>query len=340
MHLALYLCASLYFAINAFYLQYTARGSIKFSLVTGLILGAAFLYKYPRFLLGVEGGACDFLRKIWFPNIQDLSSPLEHNYMDSICFCLFAVTLFVAIYSKICRLIRKKCEDMDVFWWLMVAINVVYCVFATMARRMLTNIAILSIPLFIDFALNGFIFKTFFSRKIKALVACLFILLPALWLKYIHMMKEFLVNTEEFLEYFKQKQLKIYEEDRIYKFLDEGLGPDPVVIMADPYSGPRILYNTRHNVVSVPFHSQKNGVISSLTITIKPQAGEKETKEILKSTNSSYVFVNKFMCSCPELSVNLANLIIHGHILPWLEPVQLPISNNNFMLVKVHKNKL
>jgi hypothetical protein len=205
---------------------------------------------------------------------------------------------------------------------------------------MVTNTAILSIPLFIDFALNGFIFRTFFPQKIKALVACLFILLPSVWLKYIYMVKEFWFNTEEFLEYFKQKQLKIYEEDRIYKFLNEGLGPDPVVIMADPYSGPRILYSTKHRVVAVPFHSQRNGVIYSLTITIKPQAEEKETREILKTTNSSYVFVNKAMCNCPELSINLANFIIHGQIPQWLESVQLPISNDNFILTKILRDKL
>jgi hypothetical protein len=339
-HLMLYLCASLYFALNAIYLRYTSRGSVKFSLMVGLILAAAFLYKYPRFLLGVEGGACDFLRQVWFPRIQDLTSPLEYSYRDSLYFCLFAATLFIALYDKICRMINKKYESMDVFWWLMIVLNVVYCIFASLVRRMLLNTAILSLPLFVDFAMNGLLIKTFFSRKIKILVAVTLILLPGICLKYVRMGGEFLFRFEDFTEYFREKQLGIHEEDKLYEFLDNNLGPDPVVIMADPYSGPKLLYLTRHNVVAVPFHSQKNGVISSLTITVKPRAEEKETRETLKSTNSSYVLVNKSMCACPKLSSNLANFMIHGRVPPWMEVVQLPISNNNFILAKVRRDKL
>ncbi|MDR1982553.1 MAG: hypothetical protein LBQ08_02015 [Holosporaceae bacterium] len=339
MHLVLYLCASLYFAVNAFYLEYSSKISIKFSVATGLVLGAAFLYRYPRFLLGVEGGASDFLRQVWFPHVQDLTSPLEFSYNDSICFCFFAVTLFVAIYDQICRLTRKKYENIDVFWWVLIVLNVVYCVFASLVRRMIPSTAVLSLPLFLNFAMNGLIFKSY-SEKIKVVLACALILFPAVSIKYVHMLKELIFHSADFLGYFKYKQQEIYEEDGVFRFLNNELGPDPVVIMADPYSGPRLLYHTKHNVVAVPFHSQEKGVISSLTITIKSRTEEKETKEILKSTNSSYVFINKRMCACPGSSTNLANFMMHGHIPKWIKPMQLPISEGKFILAKICKDQL
>lgn len=338
MHFVLYLCGSLYFAINVFYNKSISKNPMKFAIALGILFGSIFLHKYPNFLLGVEGGASEFLREIWFPKIQDLTSPFESGVAASICFCLNFIILFIAIYNKICELINKKFENINIFWWFLIILNIVYFGFTVIVRRFIPTLSMISLFLILDFGLNGIAFK-FFSRKTKYLIACVLVLFPSFVQKYGYIIQGLMFKRDIFIQQVKKEHQKIKQEDEIFKFLNN-LSVTPVVIMADPYSGPRILYHTKHNVVSVPFHSQEKGVTSSLVITIKHRATEQETRDILKSTNASYVFIKKSMCISDKESHNFANLSMNGYIQEWGEIVDLNIKSNEYIIVKISKNKI
>ncbi|MGL4948324.1 MAG: hypothetical protein ACRC42_02975 [Mycoplasma sp.] len=86
----------------------------------------------------------------------------------------------------------------------------------------------------------------------------------------------------------KNEQNKLCKKDIIFRFLDN-VSNTPSIIISDPYLGPRILYETKHSVDPVPFHSQEKGIIASMIITMDHNVSEKDIKEALKTTNASYI---------------------------------------------------
>jgi hypothetical protein len=196
----------------------------------------------------------------------------------------------------------------------------------------------IGLPLIFDLGLNGLAFKHF-SRKTRVFITCALVLFPGFMQKYGYIIQGFLTKRTDFIHQTRQEHQKIKNEDEIFKILDN-LSDTPFVIMADPYSGPRILYHTKHNVVSVPFHSQEDGVIASLLITIKPRATEEETRNVLKSTNTSYVFIKKSMYGSEKESRNFANLAINGYIPKWVEIMDLNIKSDEYIVAKILKNEL
>jgi hypothetical protein len=338
MHVVLYLCALLHFSASIFYLRFSTRHSKKFFVAAGLALGAAFLYRYPNFLLGVEGGAGNFLREVWFPRIQDLTSPLSFDAGGAFCFCCRSIILFVAIYGKICHLMTKKPENTDVFWKILIVINISYFIFSAMVRRMIPTLSAMGLPLIADLCLNGIATKRL-SGKLNIFVTCFIVLSPSLIQKYSLLALGLLNNYTGAIQKTKRDQGALRQKDQIYKFIDD-LSETPVVIMADPYSGPRLLYHTKHNVVAVPFHSQEKGVLYSLVLTVKPRATEAETREILKTTNSAYVFVDRSMCICPNSSSNLAKIMMVGNVPSWVEILESHVKNHNYIIAKVRRDEL
>lgn len=337
MHFILYLCASLFLLINIMSFKYVSKHIIKFSLTIGLIFIAVLLYRYPKFLLGIEGEASDFLRIAWFPKIDDLLSPLSSKFTAG-CFCLSSIILFVAVYNKICVLINKKYENIDVFWWILILLNIAYFFFSCMVCRSITTLVAISLPLILNLGLSGIAVKCF-SRKINICITCLLILIPSTIQKYGAMTIDLMFQYDEFMKMAKNAQNSLRQKDVIYKFLDN-ISETPLVIMSDPYLGPKILYKTKHNVVSVPFHSHEKGIISSMIITMEHSIDEKTTKEVLKTTNTSYVFVEKPICNCFSPHSNLVKMIEYGHIPPWVELVDLPIEKSRCILAKIDKNEL
>ncbi|MDR0555607.1 MAG: hypothetical protein LBG20_01175 [Holosporaceae bacterium] len=178
MHIVLHLCAALYFLLCLF-----RRRSIAFIIVLGVLFGGIFLYRYPKFLLGIVGGASDFLRSVWFPTIKDLQSPLDSNFMNHLCFCVYGITIFVAIHDKICVLINKRAENLDIFWWLLIVVNMVYFAFACVVMRMVPISAVFSLPLILEFGLNGTATKLL-QPKVAIVRVCTLILFPSIIRKY------------------------------------------------------------------------------------------------------------------------------------------------------------
>ncbi len=337
MHFILYLCASLFLLINIMSFKYISKHIIKFSLTVGAIFIALLLYRYPKFLLGIEGGASDFLRIAWFSKIDDLLSPLSSKFTAG-CFCLSSIILFVAVYNKICDLINKKYENIDIFWWILILVNIVYFFFSCMVCRSITTLVAMSLPLILNLGLNGITAKCF-SRKINICITCLLILIPSTIQKYGAMTIDLMFQYDEFMKMAKNAQNSLRQKEVIYKFLDK-ISDASLVIMSDPYLGPKILYKTKHNVVSVPFHSQEKGIISSMIITMEHSIDEKTTKEALKMTNTSYVFVEKPICNCFFPHSNLVKMIEHGHIPPWVELMDLPIEKSGCILAKIDRNEI
>jgi hypothetical protein len=321
MHIVLYLYAALYFMANIFCVGFGR--TLFFAIATGLSFGGIFLYRYPKFLLGVEGGASDLLRNAWFPNIQDLTSPFGCNFLNSLCFLAYGIIIFVAIYDKAINLLSKKHENMDVFSWLLIIVNVVYFVFTCMAKRMILVSATVSLPLIIEMGTNR-VFVKLLSRKVAVLNICLLVLAPPVVQRYGRLITELLFNRSSLKEGIRKKQHELYSKDEIYKFLDEMLGDTPTVIMASVYAGPRLLYCTKHNVVAVPFHSQERGIILALIVT-SFQSDIADVRVALKSTNSSYIFLEKSKLSS----------LFHE---PWAEFIELP--SEVYALIKIDKGKL
>lgn len=316
LHLNLYLTACIYFEIMNLF----KGNKLKIGIPLGLILGGIFLFFYPNFLLGIEGNASKFLRDFWFPTIIDLSSIFRLDHIIfGIIFWFNTSVLFIAAYDKLITINSFKNIGKDeIFWLILVVLSVSYSVFAVFACRMILTFYVLSLPIVVEFCLSRF------KRNFGIKLSFTFIIIPSL---------SYLLITPrgDWFDWRGLSLLRLYNENKVefFKSLNT-ISEKPKVIMADPYSGPEILYFSKHNVVSVPFHRQEKGLISSLIITQWKEFNEKLSINELIKTNSSYILIRRANGSLN----NLEGVIANSYIPKWIS-LSLIDKNKEFRLVKI-----
>jgi asparagine N-glycosylation enzyme membrane subunit Stt3 len=126
-----------------------------------------------------------------------------------------------------------------------------------------------------------------------------------------------------------------YSKKEFYAELDR-LSENPVVIMCDVDYGPEILYYTKHSVVAAPYHRQHQGIASSFKV-LDDKYNENVVKEILRTTNTSYIFIRKPREQQKFLSKDssLTKMLIANDLPKWLRIISLPQKFDDVVLAKV-----
>jgi hypothetical protein len=187
--------------------------------------------------------------------------------------------------------------------------------------------ALFALPLIIDFGMNGALTKSLhrLSRIIVSAFLSMFFIFVAAGFK----------PTEEN----KALEKPTYTREELFEAIDN-LSKEPVVIMAHANDGPSLLYYTKHSVVGAPYRRQVQGIISSHKI-MEDEYDEKTVKNILKSTDSSYIFVRKSKRDMDKSKrPSLARMIIDNNLPEWLEVVKLPEKFSDIIVAKVDRVKL
>jgi hypothetical protein len=319
LHIALFTCAALYIGITMIYYDLNLNSRIAVSLAWLLIIGAVFLLIYPHFFKGMSANISDYAKEIWLCKVVEMRSPLSGG--DRLFFIVYSIISTVSIASKVMHLIgnRKKCT-VKLLWWIMVVNAICYTVFSGIAYRMLPYSMMFTLPIIVDFGMNNNFTKSLhrvLRTVITAFISMFFLFCTA-----------FSDCTEE------DKTIDAtYTQEELFEIIDN-LSEKPVVVMAHSNDGPSILYYTKHSVVGAPYHRQQQGIISSYKV-MEDKYDEKIVKNILKETNSSYVFVRKKQY---KEGKSLARMIIDNVQPKWIEIVKLPPKFNDVVVAKIVQN--
>jgi hypothetical protein len=100
------------------------------------------------------------------------------------------------------------------------------------------------------------------------------------------------------------------------------------------------LYYTKHKVVGVPYHRQKEGILSFYQV-MENKYDDVEVKRILKQANVDYIFTSRSACYMkPATRESLAGLMVMGQQPDWLTTVNIPREFEDVVLMKVDQTKL
>ncbi|MDR2157950.1 MAG: hypothetical protein LBO02_01375 [Holosporaceae bacterium] len=333
-HVGLYMCIAVFFGCAPLYC-----GKITYSIAAGCAVKLAFLFMFPKFLQGMEADLGETLKAIWLDaEVDELKSPYSFGKMPSLFFSIYMLISSVAIYNKIHDLTSKKFENMDATWWIFVVACSCYQILAIMADRMRPAYSLMGIPLIVDLAMNGAPLK-FAPNSLKIAMACFLTLTVDMSQKYGYILKTYFANWSELRQFCEEKKEAYRQEDRFFKFLD-GLEAKPTVILTYLGKSTMTLYYTKHKVVAVPYHRQGQGILSFFTV-IESDYDENKVKQILLTTNTSYIFISKTMCyATPSARNSLAGMIVRGNVPDWIDVVKLPDEFEDVILVKINQNKL
>ncbi|MDR2107409.1 MAG: hypothetical protein LBO73_02740 [Holosporaceae bacterium] len=333
-HVVLYMCAALFFGILRIH-----RPRLGLSCAVGIGVGLFFLYMFPKFLYGMGGDISEELKTVWLADyVDEMKSPFHFGKMPSIFFSVYMIISSVAVYNKICDLVRKKSEDTDTVWMILIATCFCYQLFASMADRMRPAYTLLSIPFIVDLAVNGEPLK-FLPGSAKIVLAFFLSLSVDVCQKYRRVFWDLYANPSEFRGFCVSRKEAYLQEDRFFKFLD-GISEKPVVILTYLGKSPMVLYYTKHSVVSIPYHRQEKGILAFFSVMEENYDGEK-IKKILETTGTSYIFISKSMCYSNIRTYNsLAGMIVRGVHPDWIDIVKIPSEFKDIILARINKQKL
>ncbi|MDR3187109.1 MAG: hypothetical protein LBT63_01615 [Holosporaceae bacterium] len=330
-HMSLYLFMSLFLGINMFRQKEDLKNRATFAMVWGAIVASVFLCIYPKFFCGMSADISDYVKEIWLYRVSEMKSPLKCG--DIAFWTTHFIVIVISIYSKILELLRKKFSRIDLLWWIFIANSLCYVIFGGFFYRMLPYSALFSLPLMVELGMNGK-WARYLSRASRIIVTFFLSTLLILASGYL---KDGDSAEEPFIA---------YEKTELYDELNK-LSDEPVVIMADVNEGVDILYFTKHSAVGVPYHRQVWGIVASHKI-MEDEYNEEEVKEILRKTNSSYIFVRKSNKKNVLKNMSLARIIIDKsekkpNATPcpaWISLVNLPQKFNDVVLAKVNRELL
>ncbi|MDR1982514.1 MAG: hypothetical protein LBQ08_01805 [Holosporaceae bacterium] len=322
LHAALYLCSVAYFGINIINQKLKYKNLIVMSFLWLIIIAAVFLSEYPYFFKGMSADVDGYIKTIWLYKVAEMQSPFAHG--DTTFFVIHCIIVATSIINKITQLVNRKFDFPDLIWWILIVNAICYTIFAGISCRMLPYSVLFGLPFIVDFGMNSSFVESF--HRLWRIVITSFLSIF------------FLFCTSYFDPIKKEKVSgQLYAQKELFKVIDN-LSPTPEVIMAHSNDGPSILYYTKHGVVGAPYHRQARGIIFSHKI-MSDQYNEEMIKSILRTTNSSYIFIRKSQ-SAKAKQENLVSMIIHNNLPEWASIVKLPKKFNDVLIVKIDKKKL
>jgi asparagine N-glycosylation enzyme membrane subunit Stt3 len=352
-HFTLYLYSATLFGISS-YLCECHKADRKFfsnpnepiiisTKISAIALGIAFLFlhTYPRFLYGMEADIPIFVKKIWLYKIAEMQSPFKHG--DFLFLILHVVTTAVAIVGKLKEIIcispsriknKADCKKDHqlrsnlLFWLILIFVTSFYLVFASMAYRMVPYSTAFGLILIVEFGMNNKLLESL-NRLVRIVIAFFMSTLFVFFTAYIDKSN----TTDE-----SNKQTKYSTKEMLCE-LDK-VSDTPVVIMAHSNNGPAILYYTKHSVIGAPYHRQINGIIASYRV-MEDEFSDEVVRDILISTNTSYVFIKKSdyrkINEKNNHKMSLPEMIINNKYPIWITPVKLHKKFDDIIVAKVDK---
>jgi hypothetical protein len=323
-HVFLFVCSAIYFGISMVYYRLELKCRVALSAVWLTVIAAVFLFLYPKFFSGMSANIDDYVKEIWLSKVREMQSPLAGD--GKVDFLVYCVILIASISSKVARLLPQKRVAADIIWCILIGNAAVYTILAGMAYRMQPYAILFGLPIIVDFAVNGDFAKSI--HRLWRVVVALFLT------------TFFLFFTVFFSDSAPPEDVKhAYTPKELFELIDN-LSKTPVVLMAHIDDGPALLYHTKHSVVSAPYHRQESGITSSHRI-MDAKYDEETTKSILKTTNSSYIFIKKHLYeknhSKPE---SLAQMLINGNRPDWISILKLPPRFSDIIVAKIDQKKL
>lgn len=326
-HFTLYICVASFFNIFTYTIHKNFYTDILFF---GLLIAGIFLSKYPDFIYGMSANISPYAKKVWLSKVGEMRSPIATGNEAFYVMHFFFVVL--AAFCKCCEIFRgtyKKQPYAIIFWGFTIVTALIYLIFAGLANRMLLYSFTFSLPLLVDFGMNGF-WREKFNRFTKIVITffmtTLFIFVAAL------------IDGEDEDSTGNNAKNK-YSTRELFTVVDN-LSKIPVVIMAHSNDGPMILYYTKHSAVGAPYHRQEQGIISSYEV-MENAYSEQKIKNVLRETGAAYIFVRKSQLSKDKgQGPNLSEMIINGNYPNWLQPVKLPAKFSDIAIAKVRKEVL
>ncbi|MBR1735079.1 MAG: hypothetical protein IJ730_06525, partial [Alphaproteobacteria bacterium] len=319
-HFALYICSSIVFSL------FITNQKLKLSrlIFSILITVTVFLFCYPKFIFGMGADISDYVKNIWLCKVGEMQSPFQTE--DGVFFILHAIFIILAVINKsreifVGKYANKRTELL--FWITMVVLSLTYLLFAGFANRMLVYSSLFSLPLLVDFGMNS-IYTLNFHRLVRILIT-FFITVLFMFCS---------ASTDEDDDEDNPEKCG-YTSRELFTEIDK-ISDTPVVIMASSNDGPSILYYTKHCIVGAPYHRQEKGIISSYKV-MEADYNEKDVKNILSKTDSSYIFIRKSAYSCMDdrCSKTLPGMIIAGKYPSWITLEKLPKKfSDNVILAK------
>jgi hypothetical protein len=199
-----------------------------------------------------------------------------------------------------------------------------YTIFSGMAYRMIPYSILFSLPLIVDFAVTNNFLKSC-HHLTRFIIIVLFSLLS--------IFSPFFGNNQGETAEKDEKNKVAYTTQELFTTIDN-LSKEPIVIMAHTNDGPALLYYTKHSVVGAPYHRQSQGIISSFKV-MEDEYNEKIVKEILKATNSSYIFIRNEQYKKSKAR-SLSKMIIDNAAPEWIKVIQLPVKFNDVTIAKIN----
>jgi uncharacterized membrane protein len=227
----------------------------------------------------------------------------------------------VSVVGKVLQLFdRKERKSTDFLWKIAIVNSVIYTIFSGAAYRMIPYSILFSLPLIVDFGMNGNFTKSFY-RPLRILIT-LFISIVFVFFTAV------LDHSDN-----ESKDIDAgYTKQELFEVIDN-LSENPIVIMAHSNDGPALLYYTKHSVVGAPYHRQTEGIISSYKV-MEDEYDEKTVRDILKTTGSSYIFIRKKQYQKSDLR-SLAKMITDNVPPKWIEIVELPPKFKDVIIAKI-----
>jgi hypothetical protein len=327
-HMSLYIFMSLFLGINMFQQEKDIKSRAIFALFWGIIIAAVFLCIYPRFLHGMSADISDYVKEIWLHRVSEMTSPLKCG--DAVFFTSHSIIVAISTYDMITKLLSKKFSKIDLLWWIFIANALCYTVLAGLFYRMLPYSALFSLPLVVEFGMN--------SKFVKYLSSTLRIMVTFFLSTFFVLVVACLKNDDHI-----EEPYPAYDKRELYGELNK-LSKKPVVIMAHTNDGTDIMYFTKHSVVGVPYHRQTWGIVASYKI-MEGKYDENEAKEILRKTNTSYIFIRKAKQKSTVENMSLAQIIIdESESKPrkktcpaWIRLISLSKKFNDIVVAKIDR---
>jgi hypothetical protein len=305
--------------------KWDLRKRAIFAVVCFFIIALDFLDIYPNFFEGMSGGVDDYVKEIWLSRVSEMQSPFTHG--DGAFFITYCVIIATSIAGKVAELILgKKVDFRSLIWSILIVNAVCYTIFAGISYRMLPYSVMFGLPIIIDFGMNGRLTKSL--DRIPRIIISTF-----LSVFFVFCAPLFNPNDQK-----NKNSAQSYSQSELFAAIDN-LSQDPVVIMAHSNDGPALLYYTKHSVVGAPYHRQTQGIIFSYK-TMSDEYDEETVKNILKITNSSYIFVRKLKRADETKRSSLARMICDGILPEWISVIKLPEKFNDVVIAKIDREKL
>ena len=293
-HASIFMYMALFFAIN---MQLIGKRDHKFdSALWAVTIGIVFLSLYPLFLRGMEGEISHYVKKIWFSKVDELQSPLKSNDLAEI-FIANTLISVVAMIIKARSLTKISSESVKAIWFVVIACAFVYTVLSCFAFRMWPCATLFTIPVVVDVCMESKLVSSL-HRWIRILLA---IFCTSMFAYPVSLLGPDNIKIDN------KVRIKGINNQEVCEFLD-GLSSTPVVFMENCNLGTKILYYTKHMVLSVPYHRSTQGIVSTHNCLNIPYK-KSRVKRILTKTKTKFIVVPK---KYDEKKDNLATRIATG----------------------------